>query len=75
MLSGVQAILRLIEDDGAVDSKTSVGDFLAAMRRQAVHEDGVGLRRTIRASLTWKALKTLAICASASWPIDVQASV
>jgi hypothetical protein len=30
-----------------------VGDLLAAMRRQAVHEQRVGLGRAISAALTW----------------------
>src|SRR4029077_8265479 len=42
----VQAIFRLVEDDGALGIHHPVGDFRAAVRRQAVHEDGV--RRGLR---------------------------
>ncbi len=40
----VHAVLGLIEDDGLRTVEDGVGDFGVAVRREAVHEDGVGLR-------------------------------
>src|SRR5437660_1078925 len=43
-LLSVETILRLIEDDGCFRLEDVVGDFFAAVRRQAVHEQGARLR-------------------------------
>ena len=40
-LLGVEAIFGLVEDDRSGTVDDVVGDFLAAVRGQAVHEDGV----------------------------------
>ena len=44
-LLGVQAVLGLVEDDRLRPVHDLVRDLLAAMGRQAMHEDGVPLGR------------------------------
>ena len=43
-LLGVHAVFGLVEDDGLRAVEDGVGDFGVAVRGEAVHEDGVGLR-------------------------------
>src|SRR5580704_17089519 len=43
-LLGVHAVFGLVEDDGLRAVEDGVGDFRAAVRGQAVHEGGAGLR-------------------------------
>ncbi len=43
-LLGVHAVFGLVEDDGLRAVEDGIGDFGVAVRGQAVHEDGIGLR-------------------------------
>ena len=52
-LLGVQPVLGFIENDRLRSVDDLVGNFFPAVRRQAMHEQRIGLALAIRLALTW----------------------